>query len=74
MCTESFKFTGNEVAGYYTLCLTVNYYKIQHFVAGIALYGTCSYLFVKRCVSTKEELLSGLSAGIEGTAYLYTTE
>ncbi len=74
MCAEALNFTGNEVTGDDTLCLTVNYHKIKHFMPGITLHGTCCYFLVQGSVGTKEELLSGLAPGIEGTAHLHTAE
>lgn len=74
MGAESFKFSGNKVAGDDTLSLSVNNYKIKHLMTRIALYRTGCNFLVKGSIGTEKELLTGLSAGIECTAYLYTAE
>ena len=40
----------------------------------IRLDCSCGNLAVQSCISTKEKLLTGLSAGIEGTTNLRTSE
>ena len=74
MGTEPFKFAGHKVAGDDTLGLTVHDDKVKHLVTGIAGHGSGCNLAVKGGIGSKEELLSGLSAGIESTAYLDTAE
>ena len=72
--SESFKLSGNEIAGDDTLCLTVDDHEVEHLVAGIGLDGAVGYLLVESGVGAQKELLSGLSACIEGTAYLHAAE
>ena len=74
VCSETFEFTCNEIAGNNSLGLSVDDYEIEHFVTGIALYRSCCNLLVESCIGTEKKLLSGLSAGIECTAYLNTAE
>ena len=74
MCAESFNFTGNEVSCDDTLCLTVDDYEVEHLVTWIALYGACCNLLVEGSICAEKELLTGLSPGIESTAYLHATE
>ena len=74
MSTESLKFTGYEVPRNDTLSLTVDDNEIEHLVTRIAFHCTGCNLPVESSVCTEKELLSGLSAGIESTAYLHATE
>ena len=47
MSTESLYFTGNKVARNYTLCLTIDNYKIKHLMSRVTLDSSGSYFFVK---------------------------
>ena len=74
MSAKTLNLTGNKVTGNDTLGFTIYNHKIKHLMTGIALYGTCCNLLIEGCIGTKEELLTGLSPGIESTAYLDTAE
>ncbi len=74
MGTESFDLSCHEISCDDTLGLTVDENHVEHLIARIALYGTCRNLTVEGSISTEKELLSGLSAGVEGTANLRTSE
>ena len=74
VCAEPFELAGDQVAGDDTLSLAVDDDEVEHLVTRIALYGTCGNLLVEGCIGTQKELLSGLTAGIEGTADLHATE
>ena len=74
MCSETLDFTCNEIAGYDTLSLTIDENHIQHFVTRIGLHGTCGNLAVQSGIGSEKKLLSGLSAGVEGTANLRTSK
>ena len=74
VCAESLKLTCYKVSCNDTLCLSVDDNEIKHLVTRIACYGTGCNLPVESCVCAEKELLSGLSAGIECTAYLHATE
>ena len=74
MCSESLKFTCHKVSCDNTLGLTIDNYEVEHLMTRIALHCSCGNLSVESCISSEKKLLSGLSAGIESTAYLNTTE
>ena len=74
MCSKTLDLAGNQVTGNYTLGFTVYYYQVEHLVPGIRLYCTCRNFLIQGCISTEKQLLSGLTPGVESTAYLYTTE
>ena len=74
MGAESLKLAGHEVAGDDTLGLTVDDDEVKHLVARIACHCSGSDLAVESRVSSEKELLSGLSTGVERTAYLNTSE
>ena len=74
MGAESLKLAGDEVAGDDTLCLAVDDDEVKHLVARIARNGSRCDLAVESRVSSEKELLSGLSTGVERTAYLNTSE
>ncbi len=64
----------NEVAGNDTLRLTVLDNDVEHLVTGIALHRTGGDLLVQRGIGAQQELLTRLSAGIEGTRNLRAAE
>ena len=77
--SETFDLTSNQVTSqdttstFYTF-VVLNQYYIQHFVASVQLHVT-TLNFAAQCrVSTQQQLLTGLTAGIECTGYLSTTE
>ncbi len=74
MGAESLKLAGHEVAGDDTLCLSVDDDEVKHLMARIAGHSTGSNLAVESGVGTQKKLLTGLSPGIERTAYLNTSE
>ena len=74
MRTEALEFAGNEVAGDDTLGFTVDDYEVEHLITRIALDGTGGNLAVQGGIGTEQELLAGLSTGIESTAHLDTSE
>ena len=74
MGAKALQLTRYEVTGDDTLCLTVYQHQIQHLVTRIALHGTGGNLTIQGGIGTQQQLLSGLSAGIEGTAHLNTAE
>ena len=74
MSAEPLKFSGDKITGDDTLCLTVNHDEVEHFVTRIAGHGTSSDLTVQSSISSEEELLTGLSTGIECTTHLDTSE
>ena len=74
MCAETFNFTCYKIPCYDSLGLTVDKHKVKHFMTRIAFYCTGGNLTVQCCVCSEKKLLTGLSAGIESTAYLSTSE
>ena len=71
---EALDLTGHEVAGDDTLRLAVDDDEVQHLVARIALHGAGGDFLVQGRISAEKQLLTGLSAGVEGTAHLDTAE
>ena len=71
---EAFELTCNEVLGNNTTSVTINDHNVFHFVTGVKLHLTGLYLRAQRRISTEQQLLTGLSLGIEGTAHLCATE
>ena len=74
MCSETLDLTGYKVAGNDTAGLTVYNNELKHLMTGIRLYSTLRDLTVQGSVCSEKELLSGLTAGIESTADLSTSE
>ena len=72
--SEPLELSGDKIAGDDTLRLTVDDHEIEHFMAGIGLHGSVGYLLVERGVCAEKELLSGLTAGVESTADLDSSE
>ena len=71
---EALQLTGHEVAGDDTLGLAVHDHEVEHFMTGICLHAAIRNLLVQGSVGTQQELLAGLTAGVESTAHLHTTE
>ena len=71
---EAFQLTGDEVLGDDAPCMTVYDDDILHLVAGIELHLPGLDLCAQGRVSTEQQLLAGLSLGVEGTAYLCAAE
>ena len=74
MGSETLDLAGNEVTGDDTAGLTVDDHELQHLMTGIGFDCTLCDLTVQGSVGSKEELLSGLTSGVECTAYLSTAE
>ena len=74
MGTKTLDFTSHEVTSDDTLCLTVDDDEVQHFVTRIALDAAGGDFLVQGRISTEQELLTGLSAGVESTAHLHAAE
>ena len=68
------ELAGGEVFGNDAACATVNDDHVFHLVAGEELHLAGLYLCRERRVGTEQQLLSGLSLGIEGTAHLCAAE
>ena len=67
MCSKTFQFTGYQILGNDTAGTAVDDYHIFHFIASVQLDCACTYLTAQCRVSTQQQLLSGLSFGIECT-------
>jgi hypothetical protein len=74
VCTVTLDLTCNQVTSDDTTCLTILNNDIEHLVTSVRLYRAVVNLLVKRCISTEEQLLTGLATSIECTRYLSTTE
>jgi hypothetical protein len=70
----AFQFAGKQVPSDDTPALTVYHDHIQHFVAVVQFYSAQGNLAAKCLVGTDEQLLTGLTAGIERTANLCAPE
>ncbi len=68
------QLTGNEVAHDHTACAAVDHHDVKHLAAVIALNSTFFNLAVQRCICTQQQLLAGLTFGIERTAHLGAAE
>ena len=74
MGAETLQRTRDEVARDDTLRLAVDEHQIQHLMARIGFDGTGSNLLIQGSISTQQQLLSGLSASIEGAAHLHAAK
>ena len=74
MSRETFDLTCDQVTCNDTAGTAIHLHNVQHFVAGIHLYFVQTDHTAQSRVSTQQQLLSGLTAGIERTRYLSTTE
>ena len=74
VCTKTLNLTCYKITGNDTFGLSVYNNEIKHLMTRIRLYSSGSNLFIKRSIRTEKKLLSGLSASIESTAYLHTSE
>ncbi len=68
------QLTGDEVAHDHTACAAVDHHDVKHLAAVIALNSTFFNLAVQRCICTQQQLLAGLTFGIERTAHLGAAE
>src|SRR5690606_30831540 len=69
VCSKTFHLSGYQVACYNAPRFPIDQYPIQHLMARIHLDVSCRNLAVQCLISTKQELLTCLPAGIEGAAY-----
>ena len=67
MSSKALQLTSHQVLGNDTTGTSVNDDNVLHFVTGIELYLTGTYLTAQCRVSTEEELLASLTLGIECT-------
>ena len=74
MAEMAFQLAGHEVAGYDAPRLSVYDHQVQHLMAGILLHISQSDLALQCLVGSQQQLLTGLSAGIESAAHLGTPE
>ena len=72
--TKALQLTGYQVTSDDTASLAILNNYVEHLVAGVALNRAVSDLLVQSCVSTEQQLLTGLTTSIERTRYLSTTE
>ena len=68
------ELTGNQVTNGDTTGYAVNNNQVQHLTTGIHLNRTSLDLTGQCGVRTQQQLLTGLTTGIEGTGNLSTTE
>ena len=71
---KTLQFTGHQVAGDNTACTAVHHHQIHHLVTGEQFHRTGIHLTAQSRISTEQQLLSGLSFGVERTGYLCATE
>ena len=74
MGSETLNLSGHKVACDDSACTAVDDDHVEHLITGIELYGAGVHLAHQRAVCSEQELLSGLTLGIEGTAHLRTAE
>ncbi len=68
------ELAGYQILGNDTACATVDDDDVLHLGTRVELYSAAVDLFHQRGVSTEQQLLTGLTLGIERTANLHTTE
>ena len=71
---KAFDVAGDEVAGDDAAGASVDNDEVHHFVAFMEFDAATGYFAAKGTVGTEEELLAGLTAGIESAADLSTAE
>ena len=74
MCAMPLEFAGDQVAGDDAARLAVHDHHVHHLVAVEHLHGALAHLAHQRAVGAEQQLLTGLSAGIERTAHLDAAE
>ena len=74
MGAEPLKLACHKITGDYSLGLAVDDDEVKHLVTGITLDCPGGNLTVQSGIGAEKELLSGLSAGIESTADLDSSE
>ena len=74
VCGKAFDCASNEVASDDTASAAVNHHNVEHLIASVELNSAFVHLTHQRGVCTQEELLAGLTFGVESTAHLHTTK
>jgi len=74
VCREALQLTCYEVLGNDTTSTSVNDDYILHLITSVELHLAGIYLTAQRAIGTEQQLLTGLTLGVECTAYLSTTE
>src|SRR5574344_1342158 len=74
MSSKSFNLTGDNISCNNTFCFSFNQNKVKHLITRIAFNRTLCNLSVHSSISSNQQLLSGLSAGIKCTANLCASE
>ena len=64
---EALQLAAHQVLGDDTTCVAIDNHHILHLITGVEFHLTLMHLTAQRRVGTQEELLSGLSLGVEGT-------
>ena len=67
-------FTSHHIAHHDTLGVAVDHYQVHHFGAGVHLDVALADFLLHGLVGTQEQLLAGLTAAVESTLELGTTE
>ncbi|MCL4101980.1 hypothetical protein MMG03_001566 [Fibrobacter succinogenes] len=70
----AFKFASHQVTNDNTASLAIDNHEVHHFATRKESYLACCNLAHESLVCTEEELLTGLTASVEGTGNLGTTE
>ena len=71
---EANQLTCAEILGDDTTSATINDDHILHLITSVELHLTSLNLTAQRAIGTQQQLLTGLTFGVECTAYLSTTE
>ena len=74
MGAETLDLARHQIARDDTPGLAIDHDQLEHLVAGIAFDGSGGDLTVQRGIGAQQQLLSGLTPGIERTRYLRTAE
>jgi hypothetical protein len=72
--SKCFYFTGDQVTGYNTLCMTVDKHHIQHLVTWVHFYIAETDLPVQGAERSVKKLLPRLAPGVESPGYLGAAE
>ena len=67
-------FASHHIAHHDTLGVAVDHHQVHHFGAGVHLDVALADFLLHSLVGTQEQLLTGLTAAVEGTLELGTTE
>ena len=74
MCRIAFQLSGNEVAHDDSSCTSVDDDEVHHFASCVQFHCSFVYLTAQCRICSEQQLLSGLSFGIERTRHLCSTE